>query len=153
MARPERFYEWQSLVERDVPTSAGSGERLRILWWLFLLVCSAIFGRALQLEVTQGAALRAMADQPGRQRQMLPAPRGRILARDGSVLALDEPVESLAVHYRYLQDPPDTAWLRRTARADWPKPIAISRYSWKPHDKPFVPSATRCIERSPSSVG
>ena len=45
----------------------------------------------------------------------MPRPR-RILARDGTILARDQRVLGLAVHYRYLEDPADPAWLRSQAR-------------------------------------
>ena len=43
---------------------------------------------------------------------MLPAARGRILARDGTVLACDRTIHAVAVEYRWLQEPPDARWLR-----------------------------------------
>ena len=42
--------------------------------------------------------------------------RGRILARDGTVLAYDQPLAALAVQYRYLEEPPNSRWLRLQAR-------------------------------------
>ncbi|MEE8347142.1 MAG: hypothetical protein V3S20_07335, partial [Dehalococcoidia bacterium] len=41
----------------------------------------------LQLEVTEGSAFRAEAVKPLRREKSLPGTRGRILARDGTVLA------------------------------------------------------------------
>ncbi len=127
MPRPDQFFEWQTLVERNSVTSLGSRERLRILWGLFIVLCLAIFGRAAQLELTQGAAFRTAAAQPGRQNEILPAERGRILARDGTVLAEDERVVGLAVQYRYLEDPPNPAWLRSQARSRLPRPLRQQR--------------------------
>jgi penicillin-binding protein 2 len=43
--------------------------------------------------------------------------RGRILARDGTTLVEDRPIASVAVQYRYLQEPPDPIWLRTAARS------------------------------------
>jgi penicillin-binding protein 2 len=76
-----------------------------------------VFLRAVQLEVTQGSAFRAEASRPLRAQTSLPAVRGRILARDGTVLACDQELPALAVHYRYLQQPPDPSWLWATARS------------------------------------
>ena len=42
---------------------------------------------------------------------------GRILARDGTVLAYDQPLVDLAVNYRWLQEPADPNWLLRMVRA------------------------------------
>ena len=47
----------------------------------------------------------------------LPGPRGRILARDGALLACDKEQPAVAVHSRTLQEPPDAGWLRQMARA------------------------------------
>lgn len=131
MSRPDQFFEWRSLVERDPVLAVGSRERLRLLWAAFVVACLLILGRALQLELTEGAAFRAAAAQPGRQNEVLPAPRGRILARDGSELAADMRVTGLAVHYRYLEEPPDPVWLRRQARlrlpsADRQRPLRVA---------------------------
>ena len=64
-----------------------------------------------------GSRDRAEAARPTQQRHVLPAMRGRILARDGTVLACDEPLTSLALDYRWLEDPPDPNWLHRLARS------------------------------------
>lgn len=45
----------------------------------------------------------------------LPARNGRILGADGSVLADDVTQYDVLVHYRWLEQPPDPAWLRRQA--------------------------------------
>ena len=55
--------------------------------------------------------------RPVERETVLPASRGRILARDGTVLAYDRTIQAVAVHYRWLQDPPDEHWLRATVRA------------------------------------
>ena len=47
----------------------------------------------------------------------MPGVRGRILARNGTVLAYDKNVPALAVHYRYLEQPPNARWLRWTVRS------------------------------------
>ena len=94
----------------------SSRRRLKICWWGFLTALAAVFGRMAQLEWTQGAGFREEAAKPLLRRQVLDGVRGRILARDGTVLAADKPVVALAVHYRYLQTEPDPQWLRAAAR-------------------------------------
>ncbi len=76
-----------------------------------------MLARAAQLEYSDGANFRRLAAQPLEKQLELTATRGRILARDGTVLAADEQARSLAVQYRYLEEPPDPAWLKRQARA------------------------------------
>jgi len=90
--------------------------RLRICRWGFLLALGVVLGRMVQLEWTQGAGFREEALQPLVRRQSLDGVRGRILARDGTVLAGDRRVLALAVHYRYLQAELDPRWLRSAAR-------------------------------------
>lgn len=111
------YYDWQQLHadEAVTPVVVDSRVRLRVCLVGFVLLLLVVFGRAVQLEVTQGAAFRTVATTPLRREKSLPGVRGRILARDGTVLAYDRQVLALAVGYRYLEEPPDARWLRRTA--------------------------------------
>jgi penicillin-binding protein 2 len=45
----------------------------------------------------------------------IPSHDGRIIASGGEILAEDQQVFSLKVHYRWLEDPPDPAWLKSQA--------------------------------------
>ncbi len=76
----------------------------------------AVWCRAVQLEIGQGAAFREEALRPVRREKLLPAARGRILARDGTVLACDRAVDAVAIQYRYLEEPPRPEWLQQQAR-------------------------------------
>jgi penicillin-binding protein 2 len=92
----------------------------RCLRWLlvvFVIACAGIFGRLVALEIGYGDEYRAEATRPIVRSRIIPAMRGRILARDGTVLAADEPLIALALRYRYLEEPPDPHWLRATARS------------------------------------
>lgn len=91
--------------------------RLRLCLWGFLGLLAVVFGRVVHLEVSQGAAFREEAAKPVLRRQSIPGVRGRILAGNGAVLAYDREVLAMAVHYRYLEEPPNPAWLRSIARA------------------------------------
>ncbi len=112
------LFDWHQfhLDEATSPRVVDSRRRLRICLGGFVLLLMVVFGRAVQLEMTQGAAFRAEASRPLRRQKSLPGVRGRILARDGTVLAHDKEVLALAVHYRYLEQPPDAGWLRREVR-------------------------------------
>ncbi|CAK9052774.1 D-transpeptidase MrdA (Penicillin-binding protein 2) (PBP-2) [Durusdinium trenchii] len=118
MSRPDRYFDWHQVREyaSRVQTAADGQLRLRVIFTVFALLVLLIFGRLVQLEWKYGEAYRQVAAQPHERRTVLPAPRGRILSRDGAVLAMDEPCMALAVHYRYLQQPLDARWLRNAAR-------------------------------------
>jgi len=123
MSRPDRYFDWHQVREyaSRMRVAADGPLRLRVILLVFCLLVLLVFGRMVQLEWSHGAAYRRSAAQPHRRQTVLPAPRGRILARDGSVLAFDEPCMALAVHYRYLQRPPDPRWLRSVARSRLPR--------------------------------
>jgi len=111
--------DWREFHEREraTPAVVDSRRRMRLALYGFLALLGIVFGRVVQLEVSQGPAFRGEAARPLVRTRELPAPRGRILARNGTVLACDKQVMALAVYYRYLEEPPDGQWLRRTARA------------------------------------
>ncbi|MEX0936586.1 MAG: penicillin-binding transpeptidase domain-containing protein [Pirellulales bacterium] len=122
MPRPDRYFDWQSLqgATRVEPPSADSRRRMRLLLGCFVLAVATIGTRGLVLNLTQGAAYRRAAARPAIVEVRISAPRGRILARDGTVLAKQRRATELRVHYRYLEEPADETWLRRTARARLP---------------------------------
>ncbi len=101
---------------RAAPAVVDPRRRLRICLGVFLAGLAAVFARAVHIELTQGDTFRREARRPLRRERSLPGLRGRILARDGTVLAHDRRVPALAVHYRWLENPPDAAWLQQTAR-------------------------------------
>lgn len=47
----------------------------------------------------------------------MPTIVGRILSADGEVLAQDEELYQLSVHYRWLENPPNPTWLKQSARS------------------------------------
>ena len=110
--------DWREFhaARRVRPEVVEPQRRLRLLLAGFLVLFGVVLIRVVQLEVTQGDAFRAEAARPMERLQSLPGIRGRILSRNGAVLAYDKKVLGLAVHYRYLEDPPDRHWLRTVAR-------------------------------------
>ena len=117
------LFDWHQFhaAEHVRPAVIDPRRRLRICLLGFVVLCGVVFGRVVQLEVSQGEAFRAEAAKPLERRHSLPGVRGRILARNGTVLACDKKVLALAVQYRYLEDPPDARWLRSMARARLPQ--------------------------------
>ena len=62
--------------------------------------------------------------------ELVPAMDGRIYSSDGQLLAYDHQRFTVAVHYRWLQSPPDERWLRQQARQrlnrkEWSDPEAV----------------------------
>ena len=136
--------DWQelSLACAASPAVVDPRRRLRCCLGVFVLLLIAVWCRAVQLEITQGATFREEALRPNcRERPRpagtrqpedavfspgagspgAPAVRGRILARDGTVLACDREIAAVAVEYRYLEEPPRQAWLEQLARKRLPK--------------------------------
>ena len=90
--------------------------RLRIIYAAFVGLLMLVLIRAAVLEATGGESFRRSTDRSRSVSEPIAALRGRLLSRDGTVLACDESIASLAVDYRYLEDPPNEAWLRSQAR-------------------------------------
>jgi len=113
-----RSYDWHRFQtdQRHRPVVVDSRRRLGICLAAFLFSSAVVFGRVVQLEITQGAAFRAAAARPVERTVSLPGERGRILDRKGKVLACDRQSTALAVRYRWLQQPADPRWLDAMAR-------------------------------------
>jgi penicillin-binding protein 2 len=118
MPRPPHDFDWSEIAARhDAKPPANTRHRLRWILAFYALALAIVLLRAVQLELSDGEAFRSWAARPAEKIVALAAPRGRILARDGTVLAADRPARALWVHYRYLETPPDPRWLRRLSRA------------------------------------
>ncbi len=112
-------FDWQMLRSPADQRGVGPAARDRLSMLLAFVVLSSalVLLRAVQLEWTGGEDFRTLATRPITRTRPLPADRGRILARDGTVLAADAHTSALALDYRWLQTPPDPDWLRRQALA------------------------------------
>ncbi|HUT13638.1 MAG TPA: penicillin-binding transpeptidase domain-containing protein [Thermoguttaceae bacterium] len=112
-------FDWHRFHADQIQPHAvvDSRRRLGICLVGFGLLLVVVLGRAVQLELTEGAAFRAEATRPVARERSLPGRRGCILARDGAMLACDREVSVLAVHYRYLTaGSVDADWSDRLAR-------------------------------------
>ncbi len=87
-------FDWRQFHRDAMPVRGVVDPRRRLRLTLVGLTAllAIVFGRAVQLEVGQGAAFRESATRPLRRTISLPGPRGRILARDGAVLACDRDI-------------------------------------------------------------
>jgi penicillin-binding protein 2 len=119
MARPQHYFDWHQIVREQTDSELVEGTRHRLRWILALFASAAvlILCRAAQLEIAYGDTFRRLAAVPREQARTIPARRGQIVARDGTILATDRQVPALAIQFRYLQRPLDAQWLRRAARA------------------------------------
>ena len=136
-------FDWQQFhaAERPRTNVVDPRRRLRFCWAGFVILLLLVFARTVQLELTQGAGFRAEALRPVEKETVLPASRGRILARDGTVLACDRTITAVAVHYRWLQDPPDERWLRTTVRRGSRGAIGKTGRNWPPKRQRCLPNA------------
>ncbi|HEY2837707.1 MAG TPA: penicillin-binding transpeptidase domain-containing protein [Pirellulales bacterium] len=114
-------HRWARSVADEAAPAADSGRRIRALQAGFALMMLLVLGRVVMLECSQGAAFRATAARLLEKPRVIPGARGRIVSSDGLVLAADERFASLAIHYRYLEEPPSPRWLRSQARARIPR--------------------------------
>jgi penicillin-binding protein 2 len=114
--------DWQDLNLSIAPQRVVDPRR-RLGWCVgaFAVLLLVVWCRAAQLQLGQGAAFREAVLRPIQRDKSLPPTRGRILARDGTVLACDRVVNAVAVDYRWLEDPPRQAWLEQLARKRLPK--------------------------------
>ena len=108
---------------RAVDATPSGIARRRLPWLLaaFAFGAAVVLARVIQLEIASGAAFRAAAAQPIVRERAIPAERGRILSREGTILACDRQAIGLNVNYRWLQNPPLPTWLRSQARARLPR--------------------------------
>src|SRR3990170_4461687 len=77
------------------PSVVDPRRRMRLCLVGFVAPLVVVFARAVQLEFSEGAAFPFEADKPLVRRQSLPGVRGRILARNGTVLAYDKRILDL----------------------------------------------------------
>jgi penicillin-binding protein 2 len=88
---------------------------------LLRLVCCAalliVWGRVAYLQLALGPWRRIVLSEAEVRVRSIPAPRGSIVALDGTVLARDRCDADLSVHFRYLERPLNDAWLTAQARA------------------------------------
>jgi penicillin-binding protein 2 len=112
-------YDWRDRLVDDHHEQTVVDSRSRLAWLLaaFVLTLAAIFSRAAWIEVVDGAEYRRLAAQPLERRVRIAPVRGRILARDGSLLAHNRTAIAIQIHYRTLEQPPNAAWLNQQARS------------------------------------
>jgi penicillin-binding protein 2 len=112
--RPVRLRELGTAPTRAV---TGSDARLGVLFGGFAIVVAIIALRALWLQTSGQSRFTSLWDRTQQRVESIPARDGRIVTSDGVVLAVDETEFSIALHYRWLENPPDPDWLKSQALA------------------------------------
>ncbi|MCX7423296.1 MAG: penicillin-binding transpeptidase domain-containing protein [Planctomycetia bacterium] len=88
------------------------------LTWLFVVMALPLFvvaGRLVQLQWFLAAGFAVDERRESVSFEPIPSRHGRIIAADGTVLAFDEEMFQVVVHYRWLEEPPNQRWLRDEA--------------------------------------
>lgn len=112
---PELVANWardEEGIERPVDPRRRLGLVALALWAGLGIVAVAL----VRFELRWAERYQHVAQRPLERVVPLAAPRGRILSREGTVLAGNRPTYALAVAYRWLEEPPQPTWLRREAR-------------------------------------
>ena len=106
-----------SAIENDGPEiGPASATRFRLLLTLFCAGALSVLARAGWIQMRLQTRYLNALEVTTTEYEILPARDGRILA-GGVVLAADEDLYSLEVHYRWLENPPAESWLRRHVRS------------------------------------
>lgn len=90
--------------------------RMWVLFALFLAPAALIVARLHHVQTALPARVVADWERTTETLEPIPARDGRILTADGQVLAYDEPKFDIALHYRWLEEPPQPEWLDSQAR-------------------------------------
>lgn len=94
--------------------------RLKIFMGLVAAGLLVLVARLAHLQIVRGQDFRHEIDRAMRNTELLPALRGRIMDRNGRILAIDQPCFDFCLDYRFITSDPD--WVarqkRRIARAE-----------------------------------
>lgn len=91
--------------------------RFRSLAVFFFVAACIVLGRISWVKANLQERYLSALNQTTTEYELIPARDGRILSETADVFATDVVQYSVQVHYRWLQDPVDDAWLRRQVRS------------------------------------
>jgi len=98
------------------------GLRIAALFAVILLAVAVISGRLIHIQSHLAERYANEFDQTIERFEPIPSQEGRILAADGQTLAEDKRIYGVKVHYRWLEDPVDPAWLKAQALSRLERP-------------------------------
>ncbi|MBI3865960.1 MAG: hypothetical protein HY290_29135 [Planctomycetia bacterium] len=113
----------------DVGFGRHPGLRIGLLFSGIALVVGAIAVRLLYVQSQLCEDYAAEFERTIERVEPISSHDGRIIAADGEVLAEDQQVFGLRVHYRWLEEPPDPSWLKSQALS------RLDRPSRRDHEK------------------
>jgi penicillin-binding protein 2 len=96
--------------------------RLVALFGAILLALCAIAARLAYVQTQLAEMFAGEFNRETEKWERIPSHDGRIIAADGEVLAEDQQLFGITVHYRWLEEPPDPAWLKAQALAHLDRP-------------------------------
>lgn len=91
--------------------------RLATLFGMVVIALGTIALRLVHVQTGLGDDYLLEVSKTTEQYEPIPSRDARILASDGTVLAADEELFALRVHYRWLEEPAHPRWLRQSALA------------------------------------
>jgi penicillin-binding protein 2 len=112
---PYRMPSTAPQFSADPDFDSRPGLRVGALFTVMLLAVGTIAVRMAFVQTQLADEYAVAFDRTTERIEPIPSHDGRIIAADGEILAEDQQVFSLKVHYRWLQDPPDPVWLKGQA--------------------------------------
>jgi len=91
------------------------GVRVLLLGMLLLFPLLAVSGRLLFIQFMNAEYFYSQFGRTTESYETIPSRDGRIVSIDGRVLAMDVERFDLQMHFRWLEEPPNTRWLKRQA--------------------------------------
>lgn len=113
--RPHSHWEAETRGTGDCRPAGLDGNprlRLAVLFGFLVLPVGLIAARFVHVQLHLTGRYTQEFERSTERLESIPSRDGRILSADGQVLAEDVEVFHLKVHYRWIEDPPDPAWLK-----------------------------------------
>ncbi|MBX3441574.1 MAG: hypothetical protein KF774_04145 [Planctomyces sp.] len=109
-----------AIRSRAATRGASTSARHSALFGMAVLFAIAVLGRVWHLQDVVLERFTIASERTRTALEPIPARDGRILSADGLELAFDRTRFDIAVHYRWVEEPPNAAWLRDQARSRLP---------------------------------
>ncbi|HID22415.1 MAG TPA: hypothetical protein EYP14_08435 [Planctomycetaceae bacterium] len=116
--RPVSLFDAKDAVQtgaRPWDVDRHPSYRLAWLFMLLLIPLGAVASRLVFLQVVARDRFTMPKERLTEVYESLPSSNGRIVAADGTILAKDVQRFDVLVHYRWIEEPADRAWLRHQA--------------------------------------